>query len=584
MNDEYYPSLPEGYGVVRQNPLDVYKWCKDRNKSFLIVRNGTPYDKTRYLDEVFNSIDQAIHVARLKKEFVTNPYDALLYFLKVHQSYHRIYEQTGFRNNSDKEKRFWPADVICIEITSYLPAQVEYIIMMYRYLYSRGVRMPQFYVIVDYPTNVFSFISTDIFDRVDPPWTQPISDSRLPTSPLVLQKYNEQLIMSSVHVVVSSNGMYENKIKQNLNKPHLIFQDIVSYLNTTKNNDLPSIVLVNTVEDLLYWRERFPVDEDKDFRPNLVILDMGIKVPKNTMYTGNHLSSALPNEDYQKSIYRKVLSLPYEPKVEVYYEDASKPVVIRGIFEISPIVDIVLFLKYNVKFSSLYSNYQKQGSTRSFGTVVRADTELLAELNIDKKLEVSHQKHLDQKEIVIRFGVHPILVSIVQKWFERGWPRFSILIFIAVVTTSSGKAIEIREPGTREYDNDISQTSRYGQILFEFLKLCAVTGSPYPDSEVYGRTSKLLLRLSELYGTLGEEYLPDHNEFHMHLVKLLSSDFKPYILHRLRHSIYRASYSSQRNWTISQTAQAPEYLFPLSVVPSSTNMYVPLFVPIDRMV
>jgi hypothetical protein len=598
----YYPKLEEGFGIIRKDPELVYKWCEEKQMSVVVIRDGENYDKTRYLENIFDSIINVTEI-QIALRFVSNPYDVLLYFLKVHKAFHKDYTPTADRKTF--QKRYWPSDVICLELTSYLSAHMEYIITMYMYLYNRGIIMPQFYVIIDYPTQDFNFISTDIFDRQEPGWTVPNFIPKLgvesnpmavrTTGALSIQKFGDELRSGARIVIISSNGLYERKIKEGIadKQPQpQVFQDIISYLKTPFS-DVPSIILMNTPEDLIYWKERFPIEEKlqteenkkqiEGFRVSLVVYDPTIKVPKNTLYTGNHHMPMIPNANYQKTSYWKLALLPFVERIEMYSDTTERQVVVRGIFEISPIQDIVLFLKYSVRFGALYANYQKRGGSRMFTSIIRSETDLLSELNIDNVISLSSEdpsKKLDQKEVVIRLSVHPIMVSIIQKWFERGYPRFSILVFVATMMTTSGKFTEIREPGTREYDNDISQTSRYGQVFFDFLKLCASMGDPYPKEG--GRTSKLLLRLSELYGTLGEEYLPDHNEFHIHLVKLISEDFKPYILHRLSHSTYRSVHSSQRNWTISQTVQSPEFLFPLSAIPTSTNMYVPLFVPIDR--
>jgi hypothetical protein len=617
-SNPFHPTCEKGFGVIHSEPPPVYDWCKSKNYSLIIVRDGVEYDKTEYLSQSFRSMRERTGHIIQKKLFVTNPYDMLLYFLKVHDFiYDRMRSTLPSSTENDssgknKSVTYFPSNVICIEITSYLPAYMEYIILMYKYLYNIRTNLPQLYAIIPYGgrNGVLDFISSDLFGTFEnsnlsmplfsslphphphpqpPPQLLPEARNIRSQNSIHDHKLNELvydmiIVPRSIHFIISKCSIFEKVIKPHITRGYKLYDGIISFFkgtNTSTNNDA-SIILIHSLEDLLYrksiyWGNNVENDEkkedfyEKELLPNNIVFDARMYVPCDRLYSGNQSVISLPNNEYisyalnaLKSRYPGASIMSYD---QMPYN--AEPVV-RGIFTRSPIVDICLFLKYNARFSMIYSTYCPNG-TKGFIPVIRGDSEMLSKLIGEDR---------ECRESVIRFGIHPIFISMIKKWFDNGWPKFSILIFVAVITTASSKSIEIREPGTREYDTDISQISRYGRILFDYLKLIEERGVPYPADG--GRTSRVLFKLSERYGTLGEEYIPDHNEFHKYLVKLIVENYREYILRRQDQSRYRSSYNTQMNWTIPTTVQEPEYIFPLYGRRNRGGVYVTIFVPIDR--
>lgn len=587
-NKTFYPGVERGFGMIRDTPSEVYSWIKSKDKTVTIVREGVGYDKEGTLQEAFALLSGGQFGERklTNGTLVTNAYDVLLYFLRVHQEYYNNRQSQSWNN-----RRHWFTDVICIEVSSYLSAYSEYIMLMYKYLYYNHIYMPELYVIVDYPTHNFDFISTEIFEEEVRPW-KPTSETSDPNKiELIGRMYDSGTFTtitkegSHVAVVISTSNFYEEVLRSALvDKQVFIYDSVVSYLKSKPLSAGVSLIIVRTPDELIDWRSNIGEDlKAESFNPSVIIYDSVIKVPVNMMYAGNVPVKSLPNDDYVKSVIWKCQrtfstvrnGTQYQVKVLTSHDvNSKKERVVRGVFERSPVIDILLFIRYNVKLGSLYASYYKQGGPRNFPAVIRQDSDVIMNLNLDDKA----------RDVSIRFGIHPVFTSMIKNWFQRGWPKFSILIFVATMTTVSGKTVEIKEPGTREYDNDISQTSRYGQVLFNFLKMCENTGDPYTSEGGMGKTSSLLFKLSETYGTLGNgEYLPDHNKFTTFLITMLNEDYRDHILRRAKHSLYRSSHNTQLNWSIPSTVQAPEYLFPITVGFARTNRFVYLFVPIDRL-
>jgi len=127
----------------------------------------------------------------------------------------------------------------------------------------------------------------------------------------------------------------------------------------------------------------------------------------------------------------------------------------------------------------------------------------------------------------------------------------------------------------------MSQTSRYGQIFLQYLMLMQRYRSVVMEEG--GRTAKMLRRLLDAYGITEEEMVIfDHNDFALHLAKMILDEYRPFVLTQKNYTTYRSTYNTQMNWNVMQTTMLPRELFPFTVAMGATSRRIQLYVPLDR--
>jgi hypothetical protein len=385
---------------------------------------------------------------------------------------------------------------------------------------------------------------------------------------LNLGSVSEVLSESGTCVLISMNNFYERKLKEiTKDLPTVIHEDLESYENASKNMNprASNLVLIDTPEKLLVYT-------NSTFKPKLIIFDTRVKVAINQLYAGNVPMPVLPNIDYVKAVIWK-LKCRFG-NIEIRIHNDGKERVVRGIFVRNPIIDYIRFEMYGVNMVLLYSNYYEGFESRNFVSIIRSEAEILREFGYEENREKFFK--------CVVLGVHPMIISMIEAWIEKKLPRICILVFAAVMLTYDKMTLEIKEHGNKEHENDVSQTSRYGRILYEYLKLMETHHSVIMEEG--GKTSKLLKRFLDVYEIKEEEMLLfNHNSFTTQLVKLIHEKYPRFILHQQGACKYRGGYNTQMNWRVFQTTNTPQQLFPFTVTFNASYRSIILFIPLDRM-
>lgn len=560
-------------GVIRGDPQTVYNSC---NKKYVIVRDIVEERSSKTLNDFFDALLKMQTTVTMFGSMVLDTNSVLSYFLKIHKEFKKQSD-----TNHDFVKNYSFTEVIFVEVSSHLSAEAEYLLLMYKYLLYQRIYMPQLFVIIDYPTTVLDFIDREILISPMVAWNprrHNASNAPLAYQPSAVQLEPHLLnIGSAVEklsdsgitcVLISMNNFYENKLKEATKELSLVIhEDLESFDNAPKNANVrtSNIILLDTPEKLLSYT-------GTALKPRLIIFDTRVKIGINQLYAGNVPMPVLPNIDYVKGIIWKFLQRFGDVEVRIYNEGKDR--VVRGIFVRSPITDYIRFEMHGVNMVLLYSNYYEGLESRNFISIIRSEAEVLRDFGYEENREKFF------KAVIL--NVHPMVISLIESWFEKKLPRVCILVFAAVMLTYDKMTLEVKEHGTREHENDVSQTSRYGQILYEYLKLMETHRSVIMEEG--GKTSRLLKRFLDVYKIEEEEMLLfNHNAFTTQLVKLIHEKYPRFILHQQGASKYRGGHNTQMNWKVFQTTNTPQQLFPFTVTTNSSYRSIILFIPLDRM-
>jgi len=592
-----------GWGVLRTDARSVYEACRLDGKSFVVVRDGLPYESVDILESYFKEItgmmrQQTWLNGSQKSNLVLDSQNVLKYFLRVHR--HRMIGRRVVEDVQEKDYRF--TEVIFVELNTHLSYTVEYLLLVFKYLLRQALRMPQLFVVCDYPTDEFNFIDMEILESPVVPWRRSVLFDRdmwsrtelTPSEELVRQEVRS--VNKSIHVlgslqtvydkmkgdsvlcvIVSMNNIYGNKIRSVLGDLQVsVYEDIDSYLGVQTHSVTRNIITLASIDDLLNAPPRI--------KPSIIIYDTRFKVGVNMLYAGNIPMPVHPNDSYVKMMIWKIRQIDQYKNSDLYIYDIGKEPIVRGIFSRSPIIDYMQLHMFGIDMILLYNNYYVGQSVASFLSVVRSEVDVIRTLHFDEPFynrEVPGNGHSSPYEKCVLLNIHPMMISLIESWIKRKLPRVCILVFTAVMLTADRPIVEIREHGTREHENDVSQTSHYGRVLYEYLQLMETHGSVVMEEG--GRTSRLLKRLLDIYDIKDDEMLLfNYNEFTHQLVKIIIEDYQPFILTHWNQSSYRGKYNTQMNWTIMQNTNTPQQLLTIKVSMGSTKRQISLYIPLDR--
>jgi len=632
-----------GWGMLRTDPKHVYDACRGEGRSFVIVRDNVPYVFSvgeqagdvleKYFKELIGMLSDSLKLdsgwgaPRVRipgtNVGILDSQAVLRYFLLVHQHVFLSSQTKGQsgvgmhggnysgKAKSSRDYRF--TGVIFVELTTHLSHTVEYFLLLFKYLLNQGLAMPQLFVICDYPTEKFNFIETDIFETKVTKWGLSLGEpAEFPVIKDIETTYidsyqNPQVFIDMFRdtektcVIVSQNGFYEKMLKEYMvGGPVMVYEDIESYIKTPPFERDVGVLLLRTMEELLSIMQSPPkikvrgaagMMEDPSetgpsqplittFSPSVVLFDTRFRVGINMLYAGNVMMPVCPNEDYVKGAVWKLSRYLNMRRSKLFTYDEGRERIIRGIFTRSPIIDYIQFREHGVDMFLLYTNYYKIGAPGNFMSIIRSEAEMLRTLKYEEpEFHSAFSK-------CVTLNIHPMVISMIENWFRREHngkklPRIAILVFAAVMLTHRGNLVEIKEHGTREHENDMSQTSRYGQIFLQYLLLMQRYSSIVMEEG--GRTAKLLRRLLVAYKIEEDEMmLFDHNDFALHLAKMILELYPTFVLTQKNYTTYRSTYNTQMNWTVMQTTMLPRELFPFTVSMCTTKRHIQLYIPLDR--
>lgn len=610
-----------GFGLIKSDTEKLYQQAIQKGKKIAIVK-----DKFGMSDRLSNVLNQIKNLPI--NSFIPNQKDiydtkeVLKFFLEFHQEISKESKNilSALNNISHKDVSF--CDVIFLEVKTHLSASMEEIILMYFYLLNIGIRLSELYVVIDYQTNIFDFIETDIFLR-------DIKENKipnfLPENPLHdlerFQETNYDIIFQhfKIHYLVSGMDIYSKIVTKNnsRNIDHVLFEDYEEYLLRKEKKLLPKhetifIIKIKSFEKLLEY-EKNKID------PGLFIIDTRVKMLTSIHYGGNISLPKKINNDYLQDRLEKLKNKFDKAKMNNFFFYSTKDIdndnfSHREIFEENPVFNYIYFEKYNVNLFSLYNNYFSGSTSKVFISILKSEIEILKQIGYDSsnektlsikinrlndlranpvenKNQIEHlsdqiekEKRLVKLSTLTSLGIHPVMIAIMNKWLisntpsGKPMPRFPILVFIAVVTTFNEKIIEVKEHGEKEKASDVSENSRFGLEMQKYLDKIQETGKAvFPGSIASDRLKALIDRLEIRNEEIGVFNL---NNFTRELVKIIDTFFQPMILKKKGYSTYRSSYNEQMNWSIS-LASGPERIFPIIVHTSRMNKSVSLFIPIE---
>lgn len=621
----YFNNQP--YGIIREKAYIVYEKCRSQDLEFTIVKDNYRGMGNKFIKEGFR---QSMG-RQLRESSTEHPGTILKWFQEVHK-----YLFDNWRNKDEmmrKERWYGFSDVIFVEVNAILTYEVEYLLMMYIGLLGIGLPMPQLFVIIDYPTDQFKFLATDVFkipvvDWKLPeknPWRADYPLTRGGKNPLSIDLHPYQASThkqgvesyAKVTIIVSNNNMYERTIKNSFTDltELTIFEGLAGYNQDVREQQRSAkgfdFILVNSLEDILEFLRQEP---RQAFKCNTLIVDEYTRMRCNAYYANNIPTPKLMHQDYLKSRIWELMSAFSDPPRDIYIyrsdiHSDNSAVIVRETFERNTINDYLTMASYKIDMFSLYNTYYKGADSRSFISNLRMNIEVLRELGyydapesttivksvegkmVEEKVDI--KKTMEYKlSKAPQLRIHPIMVAIIDEWFNytpkdekaktKRLPRMDILIFVAIASSPGdmSEQVEVRQASSREHKGAIRCEFDRRYVLY-LLNIRRWGSFVHEEGK---KTSECLKRLIEFYKDqlTEEDYaLPDFPAFSQFFSMIITRKFSRMILTWKQHHIYRATFDVQMNWTITTTEQVPIRIFPLVVKVSRTNRHVKLYVPLD---
>lgn len=565
---------PRGYGLIKGNYNKIYGMAKDAGKKIAIVRETSYNDKKGELVKIFNQIQTTMDIVEFEPEKIYDPKEVLDFYLLICN----LIPKKDLESNLEslRKRPFVFADVVFVELGVYLSSKVEYLIMIYNYLMHNGFSLSEFYVIVDYETSQFDFIENTIF-RKDwaPEYIKPV-----PNYFSVEYKnenyenfdrniYSSLFQATKLQFIVSENNTLCETISSD-ERGYAIFETYEQYIKS--GIKITSLVKFRNLDEIIKL---------STINADLIIIDPKMKIHSDLHYGGNVPQSRRMSDDYFNNRIQKIKARNQGDIRFMIYHCVNFPKEMkespRGIFERSPIIDYIYFSKYGVNLLNLYSRYISASGISSFINILKYEINTLEYLGYNENPKLF--------DICIDTQIHPMMIAIINKWFEEKdrsgdpFPKFPILLFVAVSTMFKKQGPEVKEHGDRVRDSDIAETSTYGIEMKKYMDLLLENKTAvFPAGE---KTSNRLKRLIDNYKINSSQigYF-NINDFTKFLVYLLETHFDRYILTKKSYSNYKGCTNEQLNWTISQSS-GPSKIFPIIVHNAKQYRNVTFYIPIE---
>lgn len=575
-----------GYGIIFSERKDLYEKARCSGKKIAIIRNDIDiktYDFSKSAEIFKSQKSDHTYTYSLDNEAIYRSKDLMEFFLKIHGEINIHGTLTENSLESLRKKEYKLGDVIFLEVNNFLKYDMEFSIILYFYFLNLQLLMPELYVVIDYHTDKFDFIERDIFKNSGPipNYLKPFEADLFNLERFNMEVYSGTFttLDQQIHYIVSETDIYNNEIHKAISHhQHVVydnyaefkkFQDAVK-LRPQNASKEPIIVKFRTLEEIL---------ELDEIKANVIVVNTLGKISSSLLYGGNVPCNKQMHLDYIYGRSRKIkkLNTHRNSKFMFFFKDAKffeRPV-IREIFERSPIIDYMKFERYKIDLRSLYSHYNS--GTTHFLSVLRSEVEILKDLGYSSSENIFN--------LSIKHNIHPVIVAIINKWFNeknkesKPFPRFPILVFVAIATTFNREIIEVKEHGDRERASNIDEISRFGMEMMEYVEKIKKTGCCiFKDNKASERLKKLMEYFDIKQDEIGYFNVNDFSKF---LIYILKTYFSKLLLTNKSYSSYRGFHNDQLNWWISQSS-APNEIFPIIVHSSNNNKLVTLFVPIEQ--
>jgi hypothetical protein len=577
------PFHNNGFGMIYEKMSKVTEKCKRMGKKYTVVKDFIANPEYGFLQNVFNSIyelnETIPNIPESRDELASN---VLEFFYSIKQKIdvsNKAPITTQMSKYNMRDYRF--SDVIFLDVKHYLSATMEYILLMYKNLLHLGFRLSEMYVVIDYRSDHFDFIDRAIFKFMAVSPRTNISEEMMNESgsipkktslkqypPFQMENFQMNTYLTgfpsfTTQIIVSENNLYKRILETELlGRRYNVFENLEMY-QKEKTNEI-SIILLKSLEEL----------EGKVLPECYILIDTRVKIQSNLHYGGNIPIPKRINNDYFYDRVGQIKELTRSNlKINFFFTKSEHEdrIVTRGIYERSPIIDYIKADLSNIDLKSLYEDYHDNHSAATFISLLKSDREVLK--------DIGYFENPSLFKFCPSLNLHPVMVAVINKWFELELPKLPILVFVAVTTMFDKKIIETKEHGEKEIGTDITVTTRYGQEMQSFLT-CVTTYGSFVRPEG-GRAAEKLKKLINAY-KLDENDMKlfDINQFTRKLVYVISTYFPKMILKKKKYSSYRSSYNEQMNWWISETCNADK-IWPITVFTEKLHKHVTLFIPIE---
>lgn len=626
MSSPFFDNRP--FGIIREKAHLVYArtapWTftritdshreadSERLKNYWSVISGEVIDESS-----MSGMETNVHTS------TEHPGSVLTYFYKVHQFARKFWGKPDMVNLFTREMKF--SDILFLEVNSFLSAEMEYLLMIYMGLLGMGLKMPQLFVIVDYPTDAFDFIATDILKVPVVPWTLPpnpkgedipypdeigIEPRRfVPSGYRPSDHAGAAGNPDKVHIIISGNNLYRKVMEKDfISKPgkHVI-------LGFQSYEDQPAIapgddetfyfIIVDSAETVLKYLRDLPERQEKNphlksLRCDVIIIDEYTRMRSNAHYSNNIPLGRLQHQNYIRSRVWELMNAFTTPPSHIYLHQSERSdrhnvPSIRETLERNAINDFLTMTKYNISMTSLYTMHYKPPGSRAFLSSIRSHIEVLKDLGYNDPLppakkddngnplpeELLRKSMADKLNQAPFLRVHPIMIAFIDEWFNRGLPKMDILVFVAVASTPI-EYVVVRQAGSREHKSIID--SEFARSYEDYLQRVAEWN--HFTQEGGGKTSDQLRRLIKEYEKdleVDGYGMPDFANFSRFFIKMVKEKFSRMILTRSAPHEYHSVYDLRMKWTINAGGQAPIRILPLDVRSHANGKHVRLFVPLD---
>lgn len=557
----------KGYGLVYSKPSDLYRYAEGKNH--VVVHDNR--ENSLYDNAVDTLVDIKHHVEKRRVYMRTGTLLKNLFSI-----YKRLMNDYKLTDNKSAKKKLSEQtihqdtkfDCIFVEVGPYVKHTVIYASLLFMCIINMGIEMPEFYLVVNFPTNEFDFMEQYIFnDPVDISTHEIAEKLEQERSLFAVMKEAPRYILfnndsfdtinraeSLIVITEDKHGWFAN-ISSNINKNMTKFEQISEYRNwltesrNIRNGSL-AVMIVNSPDELI----------DHDVEVDVIIFDTRVKVEVDLHYLGNVKRSREASSNWY--MYNVGLLTKKYQRTKIFLDKTEDRLpIINGTKERSPIYDVYMFKRNNISLLELYKHYYN--TSTEYTQAISSSQDTLSRLG-----------YLDDRSPEVRENLHPILSKMMELWVERGYPKHAFLIVIAVITSYNYKYTEIKKTD--------DQSSRFEDMLEHYLTLMRKSDYTF-QNDSYGIGNRLKA-LCETYMVKGED------EYHKYqiedimksLVELINERFDNYII-SLHMDSYRSKYNQNLVWKLSGSSDQvqPKNIFPLVVYSNGRTKRVALYIPVS---
>ena len=542
--------------------------------SILLCRDFAPKQNNQTLYKKFIDIIQRENVGEQQGSLPHLETIQTDQFYKFLRNVHSVVKQFQNANKAIEGQEFKICDIIFIEIGPFLTHYVEYSLLLYMYLLNVGIALPRLFVVLDYYSTDYDFITTNIFRNQVQASNIPIARgiNYIEQYKFNQHSYIDKIARTKNHIIFSQfDDIFEKQIKKHLiahNKNYKLFNgaDMESILKKSDKDKDMNIILTNDIDDILNFEGEI----------ELIFIDPTVRVPHSAFYSGNKAKREAMNINYVEGLINKIRAVKGE-KIDfaIYYTaDIKTEPTTRGVLTRSFETDVLELAKSGCNLACLYQRFFKDNSTfNPWRTRIGKAFQQLDRLGlivngIPKK---GYTEPLD-------FRIHPVLYKIISLWKSENLPLFPILVFVAVITTYENFNKEVKEHGIREIGASFKDTSRYGQAMDEYLEL--MNQSQYAIMSEGGKTATVLKHLTEVAKLSEEQFgIFDLDEFTIRLAKLLTAHFEHELLYKTDDGYIKLK-NPNRIWKSNDSYPKYPKIFPITTFLKTTYVQVTLYVPV----